>query len=1187
MGKDTDSLALVDKKTVLDKIKHFIEEGEMSFLIGAGFSRNVNKEAYPLWDELLKDAVWELFGSGNRAKRGKIVLDKALREHGYLGIASMMVKQVGFHEAIDTYIESKTPYLVTEDGKPVLKLNGKTLKSPVSGDCHLLLKRLDIQNIYTFNYDNALEFFMGEESRQALEAQIELMEAELLKLNEKKDILEAREDEQGEERAKIDENRTEINDLRANIETKKQERRTYYNVVKDSCEISLSAKRKSIYKIHGSLRENDSADYGFDGDSHTHYIITQEDYDTYNEKHGAFVNMMRIDLLRNRFCIMGVSGGDANFLAWINWVKDVLDKTRARANKGQQEQHQSYFIYSGNNNPKHEMILMLKNHFIEPVILKDIFPDAKNDNERIKCFLEYIQPLSNETNSRFVDLWLNVDSIRFKERETALTNYVATELFKLSLDNKFYKAHSSVHTISLDVQFAPDKYLKDNAARVGTLVYAAALRCSMLPADLTCHPNHLELFSKEKDENVRDAYRDAVRRTALLQNLLKWSKEIKEGDRYSQIVRGLYNFIFPKAEELRVDGAEKGLDFVRRYSLHKLLNSKEADEDNCNADDFRSPQELVLATDWLRLIGYRNPSLFRKADEFKQEWKLFSLYEYCQSYLRAMKRRKNVSTYGSTSETIYLDRYDLDVMNAAVLLNSFVELGVCFAGNSVLEDKEWLDIVKALKTRYTAALAFYTIARGGNSSVIKAVAQEMMYNEFSRKALSHILKNLMTSLVAGATPYYLKGRMSTLAKEILPAVHLRHWSNLFVASAEIMLDVADKWNAATEIPKSIYGLVAKALEYVDAKSLRLRLIDRIISKDIIKDRLDDHHNTLAIAARKRLTVKDFEPLSLKFVQFAETVMKSSNNQQASFIIVNLIDLIRGEYRPKVLKLLEEQAIMDAYMTEGYVAQIKKYPELVTSFREKFLAGKDLWHANINTDFISVGGVHVNVSHVCRNLNLTEDEIKTVYDNLKKILANIVEVLERPNNPKEDKAWMSYENDFRDIVIDMRLFVHDNKALLKGEDDFDSTNATLMKTYEQCFFGKSVLQLISEDKIYRAIKRVVVEVEINGIQEYQVEYSQLLGKLITKNSKDLGVCFRHLAGAMTTHKKFFDSCEFRKLFDTVLRVYEPYYRDDSPEAWTLIGCQMEVAEKSLMIIAKNLAKWGVRDDFWLKYKKKFN
>ena len=49
---------IMPNNRILDDIKRYIEEGEMSFLIGAGFSRNVNKDAYPLWGKLLEDAAW-------------------------------------------------------------------------------------------------------------------------------------------------------------------------------------------------------------------------------------------------------------------------------------------------------------------------------------------------------------------------------------------------------------------------------------------------------------------------------------------------------------------------------------------------------------------------------------------------------------------------------------------------------------------------------------------------------------------------------------------------------------------------------------------------------------------------------------------------------------------------------------------------------------------------------------------------------------------------------------------------------------------------------------------------------------------------------------------------------------------------------------------------------------------------
>ena len=52
---------------VLDTIKQHVEEKELSFLIGAGFSKNISLK-YPSWDELLSDAIWEMFGKGNRKR---------------------------------------------------------------------------------------------------------------------------------------------------------------------------------------------------------------------------------------------------------------------------------------------------------------------------------------------------------------------------------------------------------------------------------------------------------------------------------------------------------------------------------------------------------------------------------------------------------------------------------------------------------------------------------------------------------------------------------------------------------------------------------------------------------------------------------------------------------------------------------------------------------------------------------------------------------------------------------------------------------------------------------------------------------------------------------------------------------------------------------------------------------------
>ena len=1212
--------------TTLDDIKRYIEEGEMSFLIGAGFSRNVNKDAYPLWGGLLKDAIWNLFGNGNRAKQEEKVVAKTEKEYGYLGIASMLVKKAGYHEAIDTYIEGKTPYLKSVDKKDVLILNGKQLPNTVNPECHLLLKKLNIQNIYTFNYDNALEYFLGEEARLELENEITKLEDKIEALRNARTALREKEEsldklinakheperndpsadvsedetekisdaekikeELNTTRQEIFENRAKELDLISALETKKQSRRTFYNVVKDSYDISLSAKRKSIYKIHGSLRENAEAEYGFDGDTHTQYIITQEDYDTYNEKHSAFVSMMRIDLLRSRFCIMGVSGGDANFLAWINWVKDVLDKTNARSGQKNEEKHLSYFIYSSSDDMPQEMKLMLRNHFIEPVILKDLFPDGKNDEERIKKFLEYVQPLNNDEVSKFSDLWSSIEVPRMPDKGVKkVKEQVAETLFQLSGVYRFHSPKSAVRYVAKDVQFASRIYLRKDAAEEERKLYAAALRCSLLPLDLTCGKMEIEQMDDEKNPSVRKAFVDAFRRMVLLQNISVKEDELKKGYEYSEMLQNIYCYQFPTVDDVKKIGGDTGLDRVRRYSLIHLLRGKGDDMLNCEASDFGSPQEFVLAMDWMKFTGYKNPALYRRADEYRFQNKLLSLSDYSHAYLDGMKRKQETNTYGNVVETLYLDKYTSDVINGSILLNSYIELGICFAGHTLLEDNEWIEIVRALKTRYTEVLIFYTIARNSKDNVIKVVAQEMMYDEGTRKVLDRVLKNQIRSLDSDTTPNYIKSRVAKFAKEILVAVDARRWSASFVANAEKILDSAERCGFYSDAKKSMYAFVTEALDYVNAKELRLRLVKRVLDKDEINDRFEDHYNSLVIAARKKLKPSDFEDSVSKLADFAEKA-KASNSLQAYFVVLNLLTLIKKEEKPKLLAIIEYRAIRNAFMTEGYAAHAKDYPELALSFKEKFVQGEDFWHSGITNEGVHIGVGTVGVNRLDRALHFNEEQVRILYNDVKTFIVKMDNILQKEEQTKVDRGWMSSENTFREQVMDMRLFMCKHQQELKGEADYENTIETLKKVYEQCFFNKDVYQLIAEDEIYKAVRRIMVETEMFGIENYRLEYEQLIGRIIAKETTELGIAFRHVSWAMKHYSRFFNTEDFKKLFIAVLKIYEPYFKVSVKEqrAWDLIGSQKEIAERCLMSISKTLESWGYYDAFWSKYKKVFN
>lgn len=1193
---------------ILDDIKQHIEEQELSFLIGAGFSKNISSK-YPSWEELLSDAIWKLFGNGGRKKNEAGVKAKAIRELGYLGIASKMVANSGFHETIDAYIEEHTPLLINKEGKTVLQINGKEMKDELSFQCHDLLKKLGIQNIYTFNYDNALEFCLGDEKKKQLEKKKTDLEKKRIGLTEKREglirlIQELDESERGEkdlpkkgygasgsteekeiktakeERANKQNEMTklemQIAEINSRIPVIQYELANYYQVVKDSSDISLTAKRKNIYKIHGDLRGSSQAKYGFDGDNHAQYIITKEDYDTYNDKHSAFVNLMRIDLLRNRFCIMGVSGGDANFLAWINWVKDVLDN-------GEEKKSQSYFIYSSDKEMDTALQQMLNNHFIYPVVLKQIFPEAKTESERITRFLEYIQPFGHQRD-RIVDLWKGVDVWGVRRlKAIPVDDKTITDLLAESPKNKFHRQTSIVHYKAEEVQFAVKDFLQKptNARRLK--IYTSALWCSMLPINLSCGLKGSHALGQTKDPEVKRTYLAAMRRARLLTNVVRSPEKEFMDDPYSMVLHGLFNFKFPTEEQLATLPQTTGLDYVRHLSLLRLIKNDKAMLEECKYNVFNSPQELVLAVDYLKSTSFAKDSLlFHKADEYRQQQPLFRLQEYFQSYLTAMHEKKEVQSYGNSVEMIRMDGRNSGVTNAAVILNSFAELGIITSKGWCVSDNDWIEMVKLLKEYYPYPLAFYTIARGVKDGFIKKVAQELMYSERCQVILPDLLVKLLTALKSKETPQSMMTAMAIFARNLFPATPKTKWKPCFIDSVDAYLNYADNCDNDYDLQKALYLLVGEGLKYVNSKPLSLKLIEHVLDKPPINGDFDNHVNAMVVDAMRGLKAEDFRPFAKKFMAFA----RKADNGVKRFITMNLMSMLDMDRCQELMKDIGTKMVADPYLTVVSAYYMKDFADTADMFRSEFLKKGDYWKSGIGSDgSISIGAGNVAVSRVVDLMPFDEGQLLVLYQDMKNTLANIERIFKRPKHEMTDLGWMSEENIFRDMVTDMVLFVHKNEKQLSKEKDYAPTLSTLSKVYHQCFFNKTILQMISDGKIYRSIRRLLTEVEIYGVKEYKMEYIMLLGKLHSKDCKEINSCFRHLSWTLTKNKTFFNTSEFTTLISSVLDDYAQYYEDNARE-WNIIGCEKEVAEKHLVLISKTMKRWGHPHPFWDKYKKRY-
>ena len=170
-------------KDILEDLKSDYNNNLISALIGAGFSKNISN-LFPNWTELLHDMIGELYSLDirrnydnylhlNKDSVGELKTEKDLRDeyisevgdqNDYLGIVSDYIKRKGIRESIEAYVEERMPYAVLKDDESIALKIGSNVKEDIPEaffSAHEeLLSLQQLQNIYTTNYDNLLEFTM-------------------------------------------------------------------------------------------------------------------------------------------------------------------------------------------------------------------------------------------------------------------------------------------------------------------------------------------------------------------------------------------------------------------------------------------------------------------------------------------------------------------------------------------------------------------------------------------------------------------------------------------------------------------------------------------------------------------------------------------------------------------------------------------------------------------------------------------------------------------------------------------------------------------------------------------------------------------------------------------------------------------------------------------------------------------
>ena len=208
-----------------------------------------------------------------------------------------------------------------------------------------------------------------------------------------------------------------------------------YEVVKNAKDLRVS-NHKRIVKVNGTLRTKDEIDKGeycFDGRFDHLYIITEDDFSTYEQNHNDFSNFMKVELLENSFCLFGFSGNDPNFQYWIKSIKGLMTKG------GKTEDPNPIFMFTLDETKDASIKQFYRNNYIVPIFIDDFIEKIKSEKPiiTIRKQIVFFQNISDYPVSEKFNLILDYLNEKTKKEEHNITaSYLTTDPFMSIVDRK-------------------------------------------------------------------------------------------------------------------------------------------------------------------------------------------------------------------------------------------------------------------------------------------------------------------------------------------------------------------------------------------------------------------------------------------------------------------------------------------------------------------------------------------------------------------------------------------------------------------------------------------------------------------------------------------------------------------------------------------------------------------------------
>ena len=1199
-------------KDYISEIRKSIENGSMNFLVGAGFSRNISKE-FPTWKDLLGSMVEQMYAISlppdSQAKKRKI--EEIISEKGYLGTASEYVRRKGYHVAIDLFIEQNTPYLKKkEDSSFELVKDGVVLKDTPDMRCHKALISLGASNIFTFNYDNALDIAGQTDDTLAKHKRISEIEKELKRLKEEfeynleQKYLNEQESESGTITPEIITHKgrsyksTKGFGYNINIDEKihsLEMELTYlqsltcenYQLIKNSYEISLTEQKKNIYKLHGSLRlKGENNDFGFDGDRHKQYIITTEDYEEYPQKHEAFVNLMKISLLKGSFCIIGFSGDDPNFLMWIKWVKDVLDK-----NPEEGKRAPIYFIYPEDAPLPDEKYTLFKTHYIEPVVLKDIY--SGNIKDKILSFFENITPSSIDT-IQYDKLW-NSLKLGYEIKPLSETQILTIEkLYKLypSLriaSQKIRPSHSrDLALLYIRRQLSSRENLEPQLAKLALMAAEGELK--LLHNCFTSDQIHiLETLIHKDDIQLLNFYNSHKG----MYYAVKWDGKkvqdfnfLNEESAYNAVLAQMFHLNFRKTRELLAKWNPISVfNKARKEILLSMIGTRHESslETLLHFDEYDSIQDyryMLRLLPHLYKVWQSKGGLNDRVEKLKQRYldncedNDTEYYNILQKLLDKLLKPDKIHSYGNQPIEYKMDTYDSLSTISLQIVHLMIKLAypTHTPGIILISKEKWYIVFSKVVEHYPFAALYFSLLMGSDKEFIQKISQEIIYSPLLRQEIPVMLHNMLNALLDKDIQEDIETALHIAVPIFMKAVPAHKWEKQFI---KVLNSYKESIFEDVELDISKRQIfIENSVALIKDKNIKLQIIKNCLLQ---KEKIGHYCNSIIIHASKGIEVYDKETMLLlgHLLQIAKT-------SAHYFILLNMQNLINK--KKLELKLLQQDLSFYNNIPLLYGASFfaKRRKHLQELLRKYILQSNLLWRTGINENghSVSLGYTYLDINVIQRNIKFKDEEIIQIYHKMVTPLLDIDKYCRNAND-----SFVLVHSHWDDLLTYMHEFLQTNKKILKHEVNY-ATNYKKVEGLLNFYRDGKSLQGMLLDNYYvtDAITELVKRVSSKNLKKYYHEYLLLANIIITRSSRALNSCFIHFAWALEHYKDKWPQNRFASPIGSILEEYEKYFKKENASKWDILSAEKNIAESSLIKIAKVYEGWGYKSFFGRGYKR---